>query len=553
MSIIGKVAAIERNPTTVDDFYFWTSQEEILNPFDVIKVEHIHDSITYGVIEEIFHITDAPSYLTNFISSDFGDVSAHSNTERIGMNYIKAKVIGNDKNIYIPVINDATVSLANKVEVAKALGLDNVKNPIVCGYIQMYDNTTEDKKVTLPVSFNSDFLIGPEGAHLNISGISGLAAKTSYAMFLLKAIQEKYQSHNEDKSIAFIFLNVKDRDLLGIDLQNNELTNEDKVIYTMLGLKPEPFQNVQYLYPYSTEDYNNTFATKDMILSQSKRKKMKYYKFIYEQDKQNLEYLLSNVDDSSHTMESIINKIINDDGGFGEVKTWKEFDKLLDEYCKGTDQNKSKEILKSSWNKFKRLINRSIQKNPLFSQRVSEQDNETRIGEAIENIQNNEVLVIDIARLDETMQGFVFGNVISSVHDLKSGKTEREYENIPKKIVIFVDELNKYASNDIPNNSPILRQLIDITERGRSSGIILFSAEQFRSFIIDRIKGNCATHAYGRTNAIEISKNDYKYIPSVYKNIMTRLKQGEYILQNPLFRSVLKILFPNPVYHQYKS
>jgi DNA helicase HerA-like ATPase len=318
----------------------------------------------------------------------------------------------------------------------------------------------------------------------------------------------------------------------------------------MLGLKQEPFTNVHYLYPYSTDKYNNTFATKDIIHSQAERKRMKYYKFIYEEDKNNLEYLLSNVDDSSHTMESIISKIINDDGGFGEIKTWNEFGKLLDEYCMG---NKKEEILKSSWNKFKRLINRSIKNNPLFSQRVSSQDDETRIGDAIENIQKNEILVIDIARLDETMQGFVFGNVINSVHDLKSGKTERDYESIPQKIVIFVDELNKYASDDISNDSPILRQLIGIAERGRSSGIILFSAEQFRSFIKDRIKGNCATHAYGRTNAIEVSKKDYQYIPSVYKNMMTRLKQGEYILQNPLFRSVLRIKFPNPVYHQYKS
>jgi hypothetical protein len=548
MSIIGKIVATEKNPTTVDDFFFWTSQNEILNPFDVIKVEHIKDSITYGVVEEICHITDAPSYLTNFISNDFGDVQAASNTERIGMNYIKAKVIHNTENIYIPVINEAKVSLASRVEVEKALGLDNVKNPIVCGYIQMYDNASEDKKVVLPVSFNSDFLIGPEGAHLNISGISGLAAKTSYAMFLLKAIQEKYLLDKE-KSIAFIFLNVKDRDLLGIDLSNNELTEDDKALYKMLGLKPEPFTNVSYLYPYSTDTYNNTFATKDIINSQLERKKMKYYKFIYEQDKNNLEYLLSNVDDSSHTMESIITKIINDDGGFGEIKTWNEFEKLLDEYCNG----KKSEILKSSWNKFTRLINRSIKKNPLFSQRSSEQSNETRIGDAIENIQKNDILVIDVARLDETMQGFVFGNVISSVHDLKSGKTERDYESIPKKIVVFVDELNKYASDDISNDSPILRQLIDIAERGRSSGIILFSAEQFRSFIKERITGNCATHAYGRTNVIEVSKNDYKYIPSVYKNMMTRLKQGEYILQNPLFRSVLRIKFPNPLYHQYKS
>jgi len=149
MSIIGKIVATEKNPTTVDDFFFWTSQDEILNPFDVIKVEHINNSITYGVIEEICHITDAPSYLTNYISNDFGDVQAPSNTERIGMNYIKAKVIGNTKYIYIPVINEAKVSLANREEVENALGLDNVKNPIVCGYIQMYDNASDDKKSSI--------------------------------------------------------------------------------------------------------------------------------------------------------------------------------------------------------------------------------------------------------------------------------------------------------------------------------------------------------------------------------------------------------------------
>jgi hypothetical protein len=95
--IIGKVTATESRPTTIDEFSFWTSQNLILNPFDVIKVRHINDSITYGVIEEISHITDSPSYLTSYISNDFGDVNAFANTERIGMNYIKAHVIGNSK------------------------------------------------------------------------------------------------------------------------------------------------------------------------------------------------------------------------------------------------------------------------------------------------------------------------------------------------------------------------------------------------------------------------------------------------------------------------
>jgi hypothetical protein len=189
--IIGKVAATEKSPTTIDEFYFWTAKDRILNPFDVVKVDHIDKSISYGVIEEISHITDSASYLSNYISSDFGDVELSPNMHRIGMNYVKAKVVGNNKNIYTPVLDGSKVSFASEIEVLQALGLDKIKNPMPCGYIEMYK---DEDKIVLPVNFNSQFLIGPEGAHLNISGISGLAAKTSYSMFLLKAIQEKYHT-----------------------------------------------------------------------------------------------------------------------------------------------------------------------------------------------------------------------------------------------------------------------------------------------------------------------------------------------------------------------
>ena len=124
--------------------------------------------------------------------------------------------------------------------------------------------------------------------------------------------------------------------------------------------------------------------------------------------------------------------------------------------------------------------------------------------------------------------------------------------NPPSRIVIFIDELNKYASKETPKNSPILRQVLDVAERGRSLGVVLFAAEQFRSAIHDRVTGNCSTHAYGRTNSIEITKSDYRSVPEVYKTMMTRLNQGEYIIQNPIFRSLLNIKFPKPIYKQFK-
>ena len=229
MDTIGKVIATEKQPSTIENFTFWTKKDLKLKPFDVVVVEHINDSKTFGVIEEISHMTDSPSALAGFISSDFGDTDSKSYTDRIGMNYVKCKVVGNDKDVYIPVQEGKKVYLATATEIKMALGLDQVKNPIPAGYIKMYEGANEQ---ILPVNFNSHFLIGPEGAHLNISGISGLASKTSYAMFLMKAIQDAAIKENKE-SVAFVMMNVKGTDLLKID-EMNERENELKDIKKLL-------------------------------------------------------------------------------------------------------------------------------------------------------------------------------------------------------------------------------------------------------------------------------------------------------------------------------
>ncbi len=553
--IIGKVAATEKSPTTIDEFYFWTDKRRILYPFDVVAVKHLHNSFTFGVVEEISHITDAASYLTSYISSDFGDVSYQANTHRIGMNYVKARVVGNTENIYTPVLDGGEVCLASQEQVREALGLTDVQNPLPCGYLEMYEG---DDKVVLPVHLNSHFLIGPEGAHLNISGISGLAAKTSYTMFLLKAIQQRcLEAPDENESIAFVIFNVKGRDLLGIDEPNEKLFEHeferDRELYQLLELNEQPFQNVTYFYPYGYDAQPNTYAQSDLFSSQFAQNKAFQYKYIYEYDKNSLELLFSNIDDSSGTMDSIINYVVTEQGQFGNIRDWQAFRAEVDAHCQ-KQSGKGSDITVTSWRKFKRIVRRPLT-NPIFARRVAPECHETRLKEHIvDRIQKNDVFVIDIARLDEYLQAFVFGDVIRSIYDLKLGQAgDREEDDVPSKIIVFVDELNKYASTDVPKNSPILRQIVDITERGRSLGIVLFSAEQFKSAIHDRVKGNCATHAYGRTNAIEISKSDYKFIPPVYKNMMTRLKQGEYIIQNPVLRSLLNIKFPNPVYRQFKN
>ena len=565
--VIGRVLATEKCPTTIDSFTFWTQSSLILNPFDVVKIQHVNGSYSYGVIEDIAHITDANSFLTNFISSDFGDVDVEVNTLRVGMNYVTAKVACNDKNIYIPLQNNAKVMLASAEEINYALGLNGIRNPLVCGYLEMYEGTEGHKKVTLPVNLNSKFIIGPEGAHLNISGISGLAAKTSYAMFLMKSIQDRYlykaATEDDEDSVAFVMFNVKGKDLLAIDEFNdfsddkNPEKAREKVFkqYENLNLTPEPFKNVHYYYPFSIPKtaHWNTYLSPEEVDDKIQTGKGKMYKYIYEYDKDNLDLMFANVDDSTQTMDSIITYIMSGQGKFGSITTWQEFLECVKEKCTPEKNSTDKEIAVTSWRKFYRIINKSITDNRIFANRIVEQSGETRLGDSLKYIKKNEVHVIDIAKLSEDKQAYVFGDVIRTIYDLQLGQFDGDANvNPPSRIVIFIDELNKYASKETPKNSPILRQVLDVAERGRSLGVVLFAAEQFRSAIHDRVTGNCSTHAYGRTNSIEITKSDYRSVPEVYKTMMTRLNQGEYIIQNPIFRSLLNIKFPKPIYKQFK-
>jgi len=318
-----------------------------------------------------------------------------------------------------------------------------------------------------------------------------------------------------------------------------------------------PFRNVKYFYPYGERGTVKSYVRSEVLDRQLASKQAKKFKFTFNEDSESLDLLFSNVEDPNQTIESIINYIISKQPPFNNVDSWQSMLREVQNMGeKGGAGNK--EISVMSWRKFKRIVRKSIETDKMFNDSVEASKGEVRLENEIRKLKANDVFVVDIAKQDENMQAFIFGSVMQAVTKLKLSEfdedmTPEERALIPDRIVIFVDELNKYASADAPKSSPILRLLLDIAERGRSLGIVLFSAEQFKSAIHKRVTGNCSTHAYGRTNSIEVSDKTYSFVPSTYKNMMTRLKQGHYIIQNPIFHSLLKICFPMPLYKQDKG
>ena len=471
-------------------------------------------------------------------------------TRRLSLSYAKVSVIHNTKENFMPVFEGSPVYTADNKDIEIALGLDNIdeKTAIPAGLMKASNN------VAVPIKYNGDFLVGPEGAHMNISGISGLATKTSYVMFLLKAIQHKYKD-----DVAIIVMNVKGDDLLHVHQPNEKITPAQREEWNTLGVPCEPFENVKYLYPFRKQKdklYANTALPVEDLAEQFSEKRASNFVYTFEHDISKVDMLFANVDDPNYTIESILNHI---DYGpeFRDVSSWNELKDKLKEFCtKGSGKNKDSGILIQSWQRFRRLINNSINDDVFVNSRSMANDlHQVYLSNEVLNINGGEMMVVDIAGITEQLQCLVFGDIIRSVYSLKHGDFDpddrKSKKPIPKRIIIFVDELNKYApSNSSSKNSPLLANLLDITERGRSEGVVLFSAEQFRSAIHERIKGNCGTNVYGRTNAIEVSRPDYKFVPTVYANMMTRLKKGDLILHHPVFKTLLKIQFPFPSYNQ---
>lgn len=548
--LIGRVSATEKHPTSCDEFQFWLSDDAILSPFDIVRVENkTDDSVTYGVVQDILHITDGTGHLSNYVSSDFGNVDTIPMTRRLSLSYAKVSVIHNTKENFMPVFEGSPVYTADNHDIEVALGLDNIdeKTAIPAGLMKASNGQY------VPIKYNGDFLIGPEGAHMNISGISGLATKTSYVMFLLKAIQHKYKD-----DVAIIVMNVKGDDLLHIHQPNEKITPAQRKEWEELNVPCEPFENVKYLYPYRRQKdklHANTALPVDDLAEQFATKQASNFVYTFEHDIDKVDMLFANVDDPNYTIESILNYI---DYGqeFWGVTSWDEFKDKLKDFCsKGSGKNNSSSILIQSWQRFRRLINNSINDDLFVNARsMAREEHQVYLSDEVLNINGGEMMVVDIAGLNEQLQCLVFGDIIRSVYSLKHGDYDQDQrcskKSVPKRVIIFVDELNKYAPSTSSKNSPLLANLLDITERGRSEGVVLFSAEQFRSAIHERIKGNCGTNVYGRTNAIEVSRPDYKFIPNVYANMMTRLKKGDLILHHPVFKTLLKIQFPFPSYNQ---
>ncbi len=545
---VGKTSATDRDPNTSDKFTFWLAPKIIVNPFDIVEVEQVsHEgkSKTFGLVTILEHRTDSPTHLANFISSNFGELTEDPNTPRQGTNVAHVNVLSNDKDIYMPVSSEKVVKFANEEGIQIALGIDTMEpqNRIPAGLIKMSNGACAVAYI------DRRYVLGPESAHINISGISGLATKTSYAMFLIQSILQK-TPEEEMKKLAIVILNVKHGDLLQIDQRREQdFTVSEMEMWEALSLTPQAFPSdkIHYYLPRGRDGQRANSFLPDIIHTQ--------FAYDLESTADKLDLLFAQIPDAYFTLESIISEIKegirNDESDFRNVHSWTNLlsgKPLFDPETRAAVKE-WRGIRGSSIGVFRRHMRRMVkvgQSGIFVDTRASR---EKSLSEEMLKIKGGNVYVVDIARLYEHEQMLVFGDLLKSVYSLKAEPPEDRTEPIPDKVIFFVDELNKYAPAG-SRPSPLTELVLEIAERGRSLGVVLISAQQFMSAVHERVAGNCATKIIGRSGSTELNQPDYRFLDNEIKSNLARLSKGELLLSHAVYREPVKIIFPKPAFKQ---
>jgi len=446
--------------------------------------------------------------------------------------------------IFVPPLPGAEVRKATEDERAAALDYEAVERKLPAGLSR--DNE--------PIYLDLDFIDGTKGAHVNISGISGVATKTSYATFLLYSLFHSGVLGAEAANTKALIFNVKGEDLLFLDHPNTKLDADQPERYAALGLPTAPFKSVGVLAPPRKGDQN---ATPD-VGSRSKGVRPFFWTIAEFCQQGLLPFLFADAEDERQqypiVVQSVMSQLMHEAktgaGADGAVRidgvTIRTFRELVDFIERKLIPDDPDDVPEQRWTGRaigSGTINAFVRRLSSATPRV-EHLIRADIADASKfslDLDSNQVTVVDIHNLHERAQRFVVGVVLRQAFERK----EQSGVSKPLQFVVL-DELNKYAPRE--GSSPIKEILLDVAERGRSLGIILIGAQQTASEVERRVVANSAVRVVGRLDSAEAGREQYGWLPGAQRQRATILKPGSMYVSQPRLPVPVLLEFPFPAW-----
>jgi uncharacterized protein len=358
-------------------------------------------------------------------------------------------------------------------------------------------------------------------------------------LFLLAAVFEHLPK--EKGTVAAICFNVKGPDLLFLD-QPSELSERDRAMYDRLKVPARPFRKVRYYAPYKPDGYNlNTLRTHDALshnvepLVWGLEQILKFAEVLLTRDDIDakadalIEFIRERIVGRVTDERTIRSHLVRT---FQDLEAW--FEDVL-AVCEQNDQQVWKTHHVATIRKVRnRLLNLSTRAKGLVSNDATV--NDLPWGE----FEDRCIYAIDVANVEPEAQDLIFARVVTEARE----RLERNGLGVDH-LIVFVDELNKYAPND-GYETYVRKMLLDVSERGRYLGLVLFSAQQFRSQVHKRVVGNAGTAIYGRMDMDELATPGYSVISPAVKAKMATLAKGELMFRHPHFAQPIFLRFPRP-------
>lgn len=545
LPVLGRVVATERKPNTPHEFHFWTALDAPVGIGTIVRVESERPvggvlPRIYGVVTEGFSYTDLQTPLHDVLGAD-GEPGAtrFAPTERTEIRLYTAAVLRHVPEEPLQPVPMGTVHLATEADVQMALRMDTyVQGEARRGIpVGLYRAGGTQAAVQL----DADFLLGPEAAHLSISGVSGLATKTSAVEWLLGSIFAHFPA--KKGSVAAVCFNVKGPDLCFLDQPAVTLDDADRAIYDALGVPAEPFADVRYFAPWSargtqlaTLRSNEALQHNVQPLTWGLRETLQYAEVLLNKD---------DVDAKADALIDFIKERVLDQPFTDpllerahEVRSFTDLEQWFRELLRGMEAKNADVWRTHHVATIRKVRNRLTNISTRCRGLVT--DDGTVSDLPFGEFTDRTVYVVDVANLEEDAQDLVFARVVSQLRE----HLEKRQLGVDH-VVVFVDELNKYAPAD-GAETYVRKMLLDIAERGRYLGLVLFGAQQFRSQVHRRVVGNSGTSLFGRMDPDELATPGYQTLAPATKARLATLEKGQLMVRHPHFGQPIFVRFPRP-------
>jgi DNA helicase HerA-like ATPase len=445
-----------------------------------------------------------------------------------------------EPELYVPPTPGALVHRAAGEQRTAALHFDGMTRRVPMG-------TGRDGE---PLYLNAEFLDGTRGAHISISGVSGVATKTSFATFLLYSMFRSGVLGAEAVNTKALIFNVKGEDLLFLDHPNTRLDEPTVRAYARLGLPAEPFPDVAVYAPPRAGD---PAGTPDVS---SRLSGVDSFYWTLEEFCANrlLPYVFADADDEKQQYTMVIHAVAAhlakvavpaDSGVVVEGTRLGSYADLVDFIVAELSDEQSRPFWAGSAiglgtvNAFARRLIAS--KRDLGRLIRGDLPGGPARAHGVDTTDGAQVTVVDLHNLPDRAQRFVVGVTLKTEFERKEKKATRK-----PLLFVVLDELNKYAPRE--GSSPIKEILLDIAERGRSLGVILVGAQQTASEVERRIVTNSAVKVVGRLDPAEAARPEYGFLPGAQRARALIAKPGTMFVSQPELPVPLVVQFPFPAW-----